>query len=99
MVFRVGWTDVALLDLKEAVDYIALDDPKPAKAIGEEILGVATLLESFPCLGPKLKQPTSVPVFQINAAKDYRVFYRVEKSQKFVEILRVLHGSRDLPDF
>ena len=90
---RVRWLRAALRNLDEEAAYVARDDPNAARVVVARVLGaVATLAEQ-----PGLGRPGRVPVTRelVVGKKRDIVPYRVRDES--VEILRVFHSSRRLP--
>ena len=90
---RVRWLRTALRNLDEEAAYVARDDPNAARVVVARVLGaVATLAEQ-----PGLGRPGRVPGTRelVVGKTRYIVPYRVRDES--VEILRVFHSSRRLP--
>lgn len=90
---RVRWLRAALRNLDEEAAYVARDDPNAARVVVARVLGaVATLAEQ-----PGLGRPGRVPGTRelVVGKTRYIVPYRVRDES--VEILRVFHSSRRLP--
>ncbi|MCA9433809.1 MAG: type II toxin-antitoxin system RelE/ParE family toxin [Candidatus Omnitrophica bacterium] len=89
---------LARLDLLETYAYIALDSERSAERFlvsAQE--SFETLLE-FPLIGHKgnFRKPhlQELRIWPVKDFSDYLVFY--EAGDDYVEIVRVLHGARDL---
>ncbi len=91
---RVVWTPEAQQDRADVWDYIAADNPRAAARMDEIFSDAADRLTQHPMLG----KPGIVPGTRelIVAKTRYIVPYRVRGET--VEILRVFHTSRRLPD-
>lgn len=91
---RVRWLRKALRNLDDEAAYIATDDSAAARLVVERVLDAASTLAQQPGLG----RPGRVPGTRelIVAKTRYIVPYRVRGET--VEILRVFHTSRRLPD-
>jgi addiction module RelE/StbE family toxin len=97
MGYQVIWSDDAISDLRQAVQYIAQFNPDAAKKTGETILKKVQVLGQFPRLGKvfaKLGRDDvrAVPV------PPYRVIYWVRDAPQTITILTVWHGARQEPD-
>ena len=79
-------------DLDEILDYIAQDNPKAALELYETFLKQFELLSLFPESG-RLRKEFSPAVRSL--AVGYYIIFFAEKNP--VEIVRVLHGARDIP--
>jgi len=96
---RVSQRRLARQDILELVTYIAADNPKAAAALYDAYERVlATTLVEMPDIGrpyrstePRLQGVRMLPIGRF---RSYLVFYR--RSDDKVEVLRVLHGARDL---
>ena len=95
----VVFNPVAVEDLEEITRYIGADNDVAAEDVRESILDTAEGLGHHPQLGirPRFSAQRFAGIRFLPASKypNYLLFYR-ELSDK-VEILRVLHGARNLP--
>jgi len=91
---RVRWLRNALRNLDDEATYIAADDTAAARLVVKRMLDAVPILAEQPSLG----RPGRVPGTRelIVAKTRYIVPYRVRGEA--VEILRVFHTSRRLPD-
>jgi toxin ParE1/3/4 len=86
-------------DVIEIASYIGADSPAAADRFADAFERACELLVSMPELGhlqafahPELEGLRSFPV---KGFEKYLVFYRI--APPVLEIVRVLHGARDLP--
>ena len=89
--FRVA--DAARTDLDNIWNYIAHDDLEAADRFVRLLISKFPILASMPEMG--LKRDELSPGLRIFPVHNYIIFYRPIKEG--VEIVRVLHGARDLP--
>jgi len=91
---RLRWLRLALRNLDEEAAYIATDDPAAAQVVVERVLRAVAMLADQPALG----RPGRVPGTRelVVPRTRYVVPYRVRGSA--VDILRVFHTSRRLPE-
>lgn len=91
---RVRWLSKALRNLDEETTCIAADDAAAALLVVRRVLDAVSILAEQPGLG----RPGRVPGTRelVVARTRYIVPYRVRGET--VEILRVFHTSRRLPD-
>ena len=91
---RVRWLRKALRNLDDEAAYIATDDAAAARLVVKRVLDAVSSLAERPGLG----RPGRVPGTRelVVAKTHYIVPYRVRGET--VEILRVFHTSRRLPD-
>ena len=81
-------------DLTDIVDRIALNSPRNALKVFDKIHAAAQLLADMPLMGHTREDVTDKPVRFWSVYK-YLIVYRPER--KPLEILRIIHGMRDLP--
>lgn len=91
---QIKWQDDAILDLQQLQKYIAQDNPRAAKEVGQRILKAVNLLSHQPNIG----RPGRVPHTRelVVSGTPYFLPYRVRNEK--IEILRVLHGAMRWPD-
>ena len=91
---QVRWLRKALRNLDDEATHIAADDARVARLVVKRVLDAVGKLEAQPGLG----RPGRVPGTRelIVAKTRYIVPYRVRGTT--VEVLRVFHTSRRLPD-
>ena len=92
----IEWTKVAVLDLEEAVAFVAADDPAAAGRLEERILSTIGLLTTHPERGrvvPELMR-IGMRAYRNVTVAPYRVVYRVARDTVYV--MAVLHGARDI---
>jgi toxin ParE1/3/4 len=91
---RVRWLRKALANLDAEASYIATEDPAAARLVVARVLTAVGRLTEQPALG----RPGRVPGTRelVVPKTRYIVPYRVRKET--VEILRVFHASRRLPE-
>lgn len=92
---KLKWTQAALQDMQETVDYINQRNPQAAKGVAKKFHDASLLLQEIPSLGREGRYPgmqewvvTGIP---------YTLWYRVNHAQNTLEILRVLHDARQKP--
>jgi toxin ParE1/3/4 len=87
----VRFTVLAKSDLEEIYDFISRDNPKVATDYLSIIKRHCELLADNPKLGIKCEEYCDLYKFPID---NYLIFYR--PSQSGIEVIRVLHSSRDI---
>ncbi len=96
MDFKIIWTEPSIANLKEIVEYIALDNSDAAYKQGKDILNSVKVLGTFPFIGPPYPRRSKGNIREIICGK-YRIFYEVFPDRKCVEIHHVWHGARKDP--
>jgi plasmid stabilization system protein ParE len=93
--YKTFFTEDALVDLEDLLDYIRSDQPSAAERFGTALLNHVDLLQSFPRLGePVLKRPGVRKLLH----SPVRVYYRLHEDRELVEILHFWHVSRRSPE-
>ena len=91
---RVRWLRKALRNLDEEASYIAIDDAGAARLVVQRVLGAVAVLAEQPGLGRLGRVPGTREL--VVQQTRYIVPYRMRGET--VEILRVFHTSRRLPE-
>lgn len=89
---RLVFAEPAERDLKDIVDYIALDNPGAAESVYRAIIAATERLSKFPKIGRFGRLP-GTREFSV-AALPYIIVYEV--SEDVMTILAVFHTARDL---
>jgi toxin ParE1/3/4 len=88
--------DDSLSDLENIWTFIALDNPDAADRVIEAVYDTCRLLAENPEIGRIRKlssSPKEIRSFLVTEFSNYIVYYRPVSDG--VQVLRVLHGSRD----
>jgi len=91
------FTPQAVGDLLEIWNFIAQDNPEAADRVEQAIFRACDLLSNSPLAGRARKDLTTLPVrfWVVHPYSKYLIVYDPEK--KPLQIIRILHGARDLP--
>ena len=81
-------------DLREIRDHIAKDNPEAARRVVTRLRDLARMLASAPALGRD--RPELGPHIRSFVADRYLLFYRPRRRAVGIELVRVLHGARDI---
>ena len=95
MPLRITFTAEAEKDVDDAIDFVSMDNPTAAGGLAERIEKSLRLLAERPYLGRQAPE-TGQPGMRRMAVPPYVVFYFV--GQQAVQVVRVLHGARQLED-
>lgn len=90
---RVEWTQLAIAQLDEAMEYIAGDRPAVALAWLELLLGETERLADFPDSGRVVSEAARNEIREI-VVSPYRLVYRRDHDVVFVTM--VLHERQDV---
>jgi toxin ParE1/3/4 len=89
--FRVSHR--ATIDLAKIQSYIAVENPSAVDALIDALFDAFQAIARDPELGERRPEITPDPI-RMFSVKNYVIFYRPRRD--FVEIVRVVHGARDL---
>ncbi len=90
---KIKWVRLALKDLNDAGEFIALDNPVAARKTVKRIWDATQLLAEHPHTGRAGRIPGTREL--VIAGTPFIIPYRVVEDM--VQILRVLHGKRKWP--
>lgn len=96
MAYRLIWAPSARLDLRELACYIAESRPKASANFVKNVFRTVGHLADFPESGravPEFDDPNIREVIR----KPCRIIYRVKPQERIVEIVRIWHGARGIP--
>lgn len=93
---EVRWLRKAIQNLEQEAEYIAKDDSLAAKLMVQRVYQAVLLLRDHPSLGRPGRLPGTHEL--VVPKTRYVVPYRVRPRLQRIEILRVFHASRKLPD-
>lgn len=96
MAHELTWSPAARLDLKEIIAYIAEDDPIAGQKFIRSLFRAVERLPVFPESGrvvPEFKDATIREIIH----RPCRVVYRIKARQNLIEIARVWHAARGIP--
>jgi len=90
---RVSWLRTALRNLEAEASFIAKDDAAAARLVVQRVLAAVAMLATQPALGRPGRVPNTRELVVLKTR--YIVPYRMRGET--IEILRVFHTSRRLP--
>ena len=96
MDFKVFLSDDALSDLERIVAYIAPHNAIAAERMGNQLLDAALSLRTFPERGRMVPEFGRPEVREI-IFRSYRIIYRINQTDRSLEIVRFWHGARGFP--
>ncbi|HET7626347.1 MAG TPA: type II toxin-antitoxin system RelE/ParE family toxin [Verrucomicrobiae bacterium] len=94
---KVIWTDEAVADLRQLVNYIARDNPVAAVNLGEELIRKSLLLSEHPRLGRMLRNTKRDDLREL-IVRPYRLIYEIKDETATVNVRALWHGARQEPD-
>lgn len=96
MAYRLIWAPSARLDLKELASYIGESRPRASASFVKNVFCAVEHLADFPKSGrvvPEFDDPNIREVIR----KPCRIVYRVKPQRRIVEIVRIWHAARGIP--
>ena len=93
---EIKWLHKALENLNQEAEYIAKDNLQAARLVVQHIRHAVSLLSDNPSLGHPGRVPGTREL--VIPKTRYIVPYRVRPRLQRIEILRVFHASRKLPE-
>jgi toxin ParE1/3/4 len=88
----VIYSEAALRDLQQIAEFIAADNPEASEKFANRLVDLAESLRSLPERGRPVKGWLGVRVIVLSP---YLIFYRFERSENQLQVLRFWHGARD----
>lgn len=90
----VNWTLKAQTALDSIYDYIHQDAPFYAERFVQQLIESADRLDQFPLIGRVVPEANRDDIREV-IFQSYRIIYWVVSEER-IDIITVLHGSRDL---
>ncbi|MHA1721270.1 MAG: type II toxin-antitoxin system RelE/ParE family toxin [Promethearchaeota archaeon] len=94
---QIRWTERASFNLENIHTYIAKDSPFFATKFIEALIDAIKILENTPNCGRVVPELESYE-FRELIYKGYRIVYRIISEDKDIEVLAIVHSSRDLKE-
>jgi plasmid stabilization system protein ParE len=97
MACTLSWSPTARCDLWDVLSYISEFDPEAASRFGQSVFGTLERLVDFPesrRVVPEFKDPSLREII----CRPCRIVYRLKKNENLVEIARVWHAARGVPE-
>ena len=85
----------ALQDMEDIHNFIAMDDATAADRVMQSFEDDIALLSTQPDMGQLKPRLRHLRLWVVTQFPNYLIFYRLRSGR--VEVVRVLHGGRDLP--
>lgn len=94
MAHEVTWTESALADLLDAVEYVARDSPSYAATLAVRAERAAASLVELPHRGRHVREFNDSNVRELIVGRSYRLIYRVDAAA--LTVIAFVHTARDL---
>jgi toxin ParE1/3/4 len=96
MAYKLIWAPSARFDLREIASYIAESRPKASANFVKNVFLTVEHLSDFPKSGRVVPEFKDSNIREI-VRKPCRIVYRVKEKERIVEIARVWHAARGIP--
>lgn len=97
MAFKIVWSEIASEDLREIVRYVALDNPDAAADLADRIIGRIERASELPLSNRAVPEKGDRSVREA-ILRPYRIIYQVDRERSAVQVLRIWHASRGVPE-
>lgn len=92
---KLHWSQRALNDVARLREYIAQDSPFYARQFTERLIKHIENLIAFPHMGRFVPEAEHRDIREL-IYQGYRVIYHISNDQNQIELVTIVHGSRDL---
>ena len=96
MAYKLIWAPSARLDLRELSSYIAESRPEASARFVKSVFRTVEPLVKFPESG-RIVPEFSNPAIREVIRKPCRIVYRVKVEEQIIEIVRIWHAARGIP--
>jgi len=96
MAYKLVWAPSARLDLKEIVSYIVDSRPETSIRFVRSVFHRVEHLTDFPKAG-RIVPEFGDPCIREVVRKPCRIVYRIKSKKRLIEIARVWHAARGIP--
>ena len=98
MAFQLTWSPAARLDLRDITSFIAEDDPVAAGEFVQSVFQAVERLSVFPKSGRIVPEFGDCMVREV-IRRPCRIVYRIDETASMVEVARVWHSRRGIPEW
>jgi toxin ParE1/3/4 len=97
MAYQIVWSQTAVEDLRQIVQFIALDDAAAAAHLADRILNRIERAAGFPLSNRIVPEKAEESIREV-ILRPYRIIYQVDDRREAIHILRIWHAARGVPD-
>jgi len=97
MAHQIVWSQTAVEDLKQIVQFIGLDDAVAAASLADRILKRIEQAAEFPFSNRAVPEKAEESIREV-ILRPYRIIHQVDDRRDAVRILRIWHAARGVPD-
>ncbi|MFQ5685299.1 MAG: type II toxin-antitoxin system RelE/ParE family toxin [Candidatus Scalindua sp.] len=97
MDYRIEWSPTARLDFRDLILFISEENSSAANHFRNKILNHVIQVAKFPKSGrvvPEFQDENIREIIQ----KPYRIVYRIKKEKMILEVVRIWHSARGIPE-
>jgi toxin ParE1/3/4 len=97
MACQIIWSQTAAEDLRQIVEFIALDDAAAAANLAARILNRIERAAELPFSHRSVPEKADGSIREV-ILRPYRIVYQIDEPRDAIHILRVWHAARGVPD-
>ena len=97
MACRIVWSQTAVGNLGQIVQFIAVDDAVAAASLAEHILNGIERAAELPFSNRTVPEKAEESIREV-ILRPYRIIYQVDDRRDAIHILRIWHAARGVPD-
>ncbi len=97
MACRIIWSQTAVDDLRQIVEFIARDAAAAAASLADRILRRIERAAELPFSNRAVPEKAEESVREI-ILRPYRIVYQVDDRRDAIHVLRIWHAARGAPD-
>jgi toxin ParE1/3/4 len=97
MACQIIWSQTAVEDLRQIVEFIALDDAGAAASLADRIVRRIERAAELPFSNRAVPEKAEKSIREI-IWRPYRIIYQVGGKRDAIHILRIWHAARGVPD-
>ncbi len=97
MAHQVIWSQTAVDDLRQIVEFIAQDDASAAARLADRILRHIERTAELPFSNRAVPEKAEESIREI-ILRPYRIVYLVDDRRDAIHVLRIWHAARGVPD-
>jgi toxin ParE1/3/4 len=97
MARQIVWSQTAIDDLRQIVQFIASDDPVAAARLADHILRHIEHAAELPLSNRAVPEKAEESIREA-ILRPYRIIYWVDDRRGAIHVLRIWHAARGVPD-
>jgi toxin ParE1/3/4 len=97
MAYQIIWSQTAVGDLRQIVEFITQDDASAAARLADRILRRIERAAELPFSNRAVPEKADESIRE-SVLRPYRIVYQVDDQRNVIHILRIWHAARGVPD-